>query len=183
MPWTDQTWDAFCSLLEHGWPGPFPSEAGDAYRLLLDDVEPEATFAAVKTLIKQGKPFRPSVAEIAGEAIADPSKPTFDEALHAIRRVVPIHPDTAALERAEGIHPYLRAFIESVGLDRLRRWPIDDPEFGQLETKKLREAWDRFVERADHRTASGMEIDTPVRRQLGPHKPDFKAALPAGGTA
>lgn len=177
---TPDEWAGICTLLEHGWPGEFPDASRAAYAILLDGLNADQVVGALKAKVRQGGTFRPSAAEVAAAVAADPSKPTFDEALQAIRRIVPVRPDEAALERAERVHPYLRAFVESVGLDRLRTWPIDDPEFGQLETAKLRDAWDRFVERADHRQASGVAIDTPVRRQItGPRKPDFAGALPA----
>jgi hypothetical protein len=181
MPWTDQSWDAFCSLLEHGWPGDFPEEAGDAYRALLDNYEPPEVVAALRTLLRRGKSFRPSASEIVGALAEDPTKPTFTEALSAIRRVVPIRPNEAAIDAAERIHPYLAAFVRTAGLDRLRQWPIDDPEYGALERQRLREEWDRFVERADERVTAGLALETVgPRLQLGPRKLDFVAALPAG---
>jgi hypothetical protein len=180
MPWTEMTWDAFCSLLEHGWPGEFSADAGDAYRALLDNVEPERAVAALRTLLARGNRFRPSAAEIAGTLNDDPTRPTFTEALSAIRRVVPIRPNEAALVAAERIHPYLAAFIQAAGLDRLRQWPIDDPEYGQAQTKRLREEWDQFVARADQRVAAGLELTAGTRRQLGPRKLDFAGVLPAG---
>lgn len=176
-------WTGIETLLEHGWPGEFSDAGRAAYRVLLAGLDPDQVLAALRSLARKGGTFRPSAAEVAAAVADDPAKPTFDEALQVIRRVVPVRPDEAALERAAAVHPYLAAFIESVGLDRLRRWPIDDPEFGQLETDRLREAWRLFVVRADHRLASGIAIDTPQRRQLGPRKPDFAGALPAGPSA
>jgi hypothetical protein len=178
MPWTEKSWDAFCSLLEHGFPGPFPEEAGDAYRALLGDYEPAEIVKALRSLIRKGGRFRPSASEIVGELTTDPTKPTFTEALSAIRQVVPIRPDSAALDRAERIHPYLAAFIRSAGLDRLRQWPIDDPEYGSVERKRLKDEWDSFVERADERVAHGLALEQSSASQLGLRRPDFAGALP-----
>jgi hypothetical protein len=176
-------WAGIETLLEHGWPGEFTDPARAAYRILLVGLDPDQVLAALRSLVRKGGAFRPSAAEVAAAVAEDPSKPTFTEALSAIRRVVPVRPDEAALERAEAIHPYLGAFIRACTLQRLRTWEIDDPQWGWKERERLQQEWDRFVARADHRVSSGVEIDAPARRQLaGPRKPDFAGALPAGPT-
>jgi hypothetical protein len=72
-------------------------------------------------------------------------------------------------------------FFEAQSYGRLSVLPIDDPDYGQLEIKRLREDWGQFVGRAEERMAAGLPAGTGTRRQqLGPHKPDFAAALPAG---
>lgn len=177
---TNDEWEGICTLLEAGWPGEFDDVQRLAYRTLLGDMPADQVVEAIRTLTRRGGSFRPSVSELASVAAEDPTKPTFTEALSAIRRVVPIRPNEAALDAAERIHPYLAAFIRVAGLDRLRQWPIDDPEYGPLERQRLRGEWDRFVERADERITAGLAIEAPRRQQLGPRRPDFAGALPEG---
>jgi hypothetical protein len=82
-------------------------------------------------------------------------------------------------ERA--LAPARRRLLRGQTYARLSQLPIDDPDYGQLEIKRLREDWEAFTERAEERQAHGLPIGTGARRQLaGPHKPDFAAALPPG---
>jgi hypothetical protein len=188
--WSDRSWDAFCSLLEHGWPGEFSPEAGDAYRALLDPFEPSQAIAALRALLAQGARFRPSAAEIVGAVTTDPGRPTWDEAYRDLRRALSVrqayHASIAGKQAVclnwlnEHSHPLVAAFFEAKTYARLSQLPVDDPDYGQLEIKRLREDWEAFTERAEERQAHGLPIGTGARKQLGPHKPDFAAALPPG---
>lgn len=158
---TDQEWDAIASLLEHGWPGGFSEEAGDAYRVFLATRDAGAVLAALQRLVQRGGTFRPSAAEIVAALDPDPGRPTFEEAYAALfgpRGVVHARPDEAAMERAERVHPYLAAFVRVQGLDRLRTIGVDDPDYGAIERHRLREAWDRNVEACDGRVREGRAL-------------------------
>jgi hypothetical protein len=184
-------WIGVCSLLEHGFPGEFSDAARVSYRLLLDDFEPGQVVDAVKLLVRKGGTFRPSASEIAGAITADPSTPTFTEALRDLRRALSVRQDYfAKADEKERVcvewleqhsHDLVARFFEAQSYGRLSVLPIDDPDYGQLEIKRLREDWGQFVGRAEERMAAGLPAGTGTRRQqLAPHKPDFAAALPAG---
>jgi hypothetical protein len=180
MPWTEQQWAVFCSLLST-WPGQFTDDQAMAYRILLDDLDPAAALFALKSMTYGGARFRPSPAEIAhGASGGETDRPSFEEALAVIRRVVPIRPDDAALERAEQAHADIAAFIRAFGLDQLRQYPIDDPEYAQLRRRDLEAAWARFCERADVRAAAGLALGARSRR-AALERFDPLRALEAGG--
>jgi hypothetical protein len=175
-------WDAIGYLLENGWPGEFDDGAQAAYRTLLDGYQPEQIVAALRSLVRRGGRFRPSVSEIAAELNADPGRPTWSEAYRLLfgqRGFLTVRPEEAALRRANDRHPLLAAFIRQEGYERLTMLPVHDPDWGEKTRRDLERAWERLEERADHRAAAGMAIDAVGRRQqIGPHRPDYLAALP-----
>jgi hypothetical protein len=196
--WSSDDWDAFCSLLEHGFPGDFPPEASKAYRLLLDGTDPGEIVAALRRLLHRGHTFRPSAAELLGEVRADPSRPTFEEAFTLIygprgafrARVSGRWADegerramiaAATRERLAGMHPLIGAFVDRLGMDYLRGLELEDPDYSQLRRKELRDAWERHVDAFGDREVAALAAGTP-RGELGMHKFDPLAALgvPAG---
>jgi hypothetical protein len=189
---TDDEWEGVCTLIEAAWPGEFGDVQRVAYRTLLDDHSAEQLVAALKALARQGGSFRPSVSEIAGTLHADPSKPTWPEALRDLRRALAVrqayHATDAEKEARcatwlrEHSHELVACFFEAQTYERLRSLPIDDPDYGQLETKRLAEQWEAFVGRAEERVAHGLPVATGTRKQLGPRKPDFAGVLTEGGS-
>ena len=178
----DKEWAAVESLLEHGWPGAFDAAAGNAYRVLLADIEPARILAALKVLVQRGGTFRPSAAEIVAAATADPGRPTFDEVFAALFGPLPGHRpilgvrggEPAALEQADELHPFVGAFVRAQGYDRLRLLEVFDPEYGPLRRRELAEAWARHTEACDERIRTGRALDAAGRaaRQIGPRKLD-----------
>ena len=174
MSWSPDQWDVFAGLLDRGWPGELEPAGENAYRVLLDDCEPEALVAALKRLLHRGQRFRPSAAELLAEARRDPSAPTFDEAYVLIfgpRGVLAARPsraalqeardpraahNEAALERAQELHPLVYSFVARQGAERLRLLPLADPQYGELRRKELREAWDAHVEAAEGREVAAL---------------------------
>lgn len=77
-------WDMLFDLLDTGWPGELTQDAAAAYRTLLAGVPQEHVIDGLRRLLHKGARFRPSAAELLGEARADRSAPTFDEALRLI---------------------------------------------------------------------------------------------------
>jgi hypothetical protein len=76
-------WKLFFDLLDNGWPGELTPGQADAYEATLGT--PDArVLAALNRLLHAGARFRPSPAEILGEARNDPSIPTFDEMLRLV---------------------------------------------------------------------------------------------------
>src|SRR3954452_1330274 len=82
--WTDETWAMFFELLDKGWPGELAPDAAEAYRVLLDGVDPERVIGGLRRLLHGGAKFRPSAAEILDAGRRDPRRPTFAEAVRLI---------------------------------------------------------------------------------------------------
>lgn len=165
-------WAGICLLIEEGWPGEFGDAAEKAWRVLLDDYDAVQVLRAVKLLVTRGGKFRPSVAEVVAEINYDPSKPTFEEVYRLIfgrggvlrARVSYAGPivdadqkrEKAMRARMTEIHPLVASFIDRYGLSRLRTLELDDPDYGELRRKELREAWDRHVDAMDGREAAAL---------------------------
>lgn len=178
MTWTNQHWQAFCSLVEDGWPGDFDDDAALAYRTLLDGVDPVEAAQALRRLLYRGNRFRPSAAELLAEMRVDVSRPTWDEAFQLIfgrRGVLNARPskqsstivygseqerqqlfDDAAIQRADGMHPLIGSFIARQGLDRLRNLSINDPDWGEKHRRDLEKAWDQHIDAFDGRQVTAI---------------------------
>jgi hypothetical protein len=161
VSWGDIEWDAFCALLEEGWPGEFAEDARVAWRVLLDDVQPVAGVQALKRLLLAGIRFRPSAAELLAEVHHDPSKPTWEEAWTLIQRAIRRHrTDQALLAALDEHHASLRAFVERYGPQRLRTLPVGDPVWGEQRLRELREAWDRHMDASETRQVAALAAGT-----------------------
>lgn len=186
MSWTEQQWDVFSGLVAEAWHGEFEPAAEDAWRILLESVEPAAATEALRRLLLEGRQHRPSVSELLAEVRADPSKPTFDEAFRLIfGRGGALLADAhgmfedlskervarkrAILERAQSMHPLIASFIERQGIDRLLTLRVDDHEWGEKRRFDLEGAWDRHVEAFDGREVAALASGRPDHlRQLDP---------------
>lgn len=170
MTWEPQEWDAFCSLLEEGWPGVFSESTAEAWRVLLDATPPQTAVTALRRLLLEGRRFRPSVSELLAATRHDPSRPTFDEALVLIRRALTAtFGERDALERLS--HPLVRSFVQRQGVDRLRMFPLDDPVWGEKHRRDLEGAWDRHVEAFDGREIAALASGSGDLRRLDPLAP------------
>lgn len=181
MSFTDDTaWDGFCTLIEEGWHGDFDDKARDAWRILLAPLTPEQASVALGKLMMEGRPHRPSPSEFLAAARNDPSVPTFDEALQAIRYALKakgpsadeitrktgstfIDEDTEKRERRAAIqarlaeaHPLVGTFVARQGLGRLRNLPLDDVDWGEKTRRDLEVAWDEHVDTTDHRKVAEL---------------------------
>ena len=189
MAWTDDQWAMLLALLEHGFASaePFTPAAADAYRVLMDGIEPEPAIAAVRQLVHEGQTFRPKPGEIAKLARRDASCPTFEEAYElmfgragALRarpaagqvfggthaeaeRALQQSKRDAVLERAAGMHPLVRSFIELQGVERLLTLPVEDPDYGELRRTELRDAWDRHVQAGEIRQVAALAAGSDPR--------------------
>lgn len=163
MTWTIDEWDAFAALLENGWPGEFSANAGQAYRVLLDPVSSRDALHALQKLVQTGGRFRPSAAEIAAAALADPGRPTWDEAFTVLfsgsSAVLRCRTEEGALERAGNVHPYIESFLRVQGYDRLRMLEVFDPDFGEQRRHILGQAYDRHVQTCDDRVRTGRALN------------------------
>lgn len=191
MSWDTETWDAFCGLIDEGWPGTFDEKAARSWRVLLDGVEPGQAVAAMRRLLFTGQRFRPSASELLGELRRDPGAPTFEEAYRLIFApggVLAARPgnggpvtysseadrrallNQAATDRAAELHPLVAGFVARQTPARLRALEVDDPDYGELRRKELRDSWDRHVEAFTGRETAALAAGTGRTglRQLDP---------------
>jgi hypothetical protein len=163
-----------------------------SYRILLDKYEPEQVVAAIQSMVDGGRQYRPMPGEVVAAIRHDPTMPTWPEAYRDVMRALRVHtPYQASDGEKEAIavgwlrehsHELVAAFFRAQTYAVLSMLPLNDQDDdGKFAVKRLREDWEAFVERADDRIAQGLPLDQgTARKQLGPRKPDFAAALPEG---
>lgn len=200
MTWTADDERGIRRALLGSWPGTvvaWGAEAIDAYLYVLQarGLTAEQVMRAIGTW-PAGSDFPPSAPNLAAQALKDPSKPTFEEAYALIygrggvlRARLPydgpvLNPevmrDAAARRRMEEIHPLVSSFIARYGLTRLRLLEVDDPVWGEVRRKELREAYDRHCEAMDGRDVAAL-ASGQRRGEIG--RLDPLAALGARPTA
>lgn len=137
-------------------------------------VTPHQALVALRSCEADQK-FPPSAPELAALARVDPDVPIWSEAFDKIygRGGVlcarPSYPpggwtgdelqvaqDKLALERADGFHRLLGAFVRTQTLRRLRMLHVDDPDHGELVRKELGKDWDQFVATTDRRQIAAI---------------------------
>lgn len=175
MTWTDDTWRAFHSLLEEGWPGEFDTAQSNAYLVLLDDIDPVRAARAVKALLRTSK-WRPSAAEIVQACQADHRRPTFDEAFHILfehaHSPLKARSTGEAVQRAMSFHPLIARFVQVMGRDRLAYMEVFDPDYGRVRRQELRTTWAEIDETTRGRDIAAMVAGSGERHgQLGRFDP------------
>lgn len=172
MSWTGRQWDVFAGLVAEAWHGDF-DEAENAWRILLDGVDPAEAKQALQRLLLEGREHRPSVSEFLAEIRRDRSQPTFDEAFELIfgRRGAlkadatgtfeDLRTERAArrqaiLERAQSMHPLIASFIIRQSVERLLMLDVHDPEWGEKRRRDMEGSWDRHVEAFDGREVAAI---------------------------
>lgn len=199
MSWTDEQWSMFTSIISRGFAArdPFTQDDSRVYRLLLDTVDPDGALQAVRELVLEGQALRPKPGEIVARCRRDPSVPTFEEAYRLIfgpGGILTARPasngpltygsdaerrqlyDQAALTKAGNFHPLVATFVERQGIGHLRTLPVDDPDYGELRRKELRDSWDRHLVAMDGRDAAALAA-AGDRSALGMRQFDPLAAL------
>lgn len=170
MSWTEPQWAAFVSVLQRGFASrePFTDQDAAVYRLLLEGVPPERAMAALREMVAGRVVYRPRPGEIVGYIHHDPGAPTFAEALALIYGTggvlaaqPPLGPCSeaqraraqleAAATRAGRMHPLVGGFIRTQGLERLRRLPLEDAEYGGIKRAELKRDWEEFVAASEGR--------------------------------
>ncbi len=180
-------WQQLAALLENGWRGGFDDERSAAYFVFLGRYDAVEVERALHVLVRTGKPFIPAVAEIVQAIEQDPSVPSWAEAYRMIfgaRGVLcarapagtPVEQrrgaeERAALDRAAESHPLLAPFVASEGVQRLRMLPVDDPDWGEVERRRLGEQWAEFLARVEGRRRRGLAVEAASVRSLsGPRR-------------
>lgn len=149
---TDAEWDTFALLLDKGfkWREPFGQAHETTYRVLLDGYDGEQIAYALRALIASGQVFGPTPGEIVAAVRTDPSRPTFEEMLHGLYGPGGIY---GFKRSGVTISPWVTAFADNFGRERLRLLEIEDPDEGKWRRRELQDAWERFLEANESRQA------------------------------
>lgn len=205
--WRDGEWQTFLWLFREWWsdkPENWTDRRVAALAIGLTDFSADQASGALRRLVNAGAKWPPRLAEIVNAIHVDRAAPSWAEArtllferpdgvIHARaqrpdggfggqaeRRAAK---DRAMHERAAGHGEMIQAFVHAFGAERLDNVPPPDAEYGDLEMQRVRELWQEFVDRADARRRDGLPLLTePLeqrRRELGPVRPDFAAAIGA----
>lgn len=153
---TGEEWDVIEMVMEECWRGDWSEDTGRAYRLVLGELSAEAVMAAVRKLALGGARHRPSVGELAGALNADPGLPSWTEVEEILLGERGLLRGFAGVE----MHEVLAAFVEARGRERLAQLPFDDPQWGEVERRRVREDWERFAERAEERRLHGLALQS-----------------------
>jgi hypothetical protein len=128
-------------------------------------VSAQAALIAIRSC-DAGQAFPPSAPELAGLVQRDPSRPTATEAIEQIYGPGGVF----GFKRANvTVSPWVLAFVDRYGPDRLRLLEVDDDEYGALRRKELGQAYEEFLVAMEGRELH--EIATGRRRQLGRFDP------------
>jgi hypothetical protein len=165
-------WKGLATMLAVWWQGDFGPEERDVWWIAMCDHDRETVFQALKLALRTSPTFRPKPGEIIALCSPDadsartPSWPEARQALFGPRGVVHMSiskGDDAALERAEQVHPYLAAYCQAAGLQRLRMEEVDDPDHGGAVIKRLGDEYSDHVRRCDERIATGRSLEAMGR--------------------
>lgn len=174
-------WKNVGTVLLGSWPAQVASWGREGIAAYVSELEarglsPDVAIVGLRSW--EGK-WPPSAGELAGSLRRDVEIPTFDEALKAIlwciKAAAPrfswesdghgtfISADDERLARIEGVrvqlekvHPCVRSFAETRGIDQLSRLPLDDPDWGLKHRRDLERAWDNHVVSIDRRQVARL---------------------------
>jgi integrase len=152
-PVTDSEWAVIEQLLAEGWNQAWDQRKADAYRLLLGGYEAGEVAMAVRRIIERGTAYRPSIAEVVAAINVDAGLPTWAETYQLI---IAVCWDPGRLGEA---HEVVRLFVQAQGLGRLQTLPLNDPDWGHVERKRLGDEYDRFVDRYQERRREGRALE------------------------
>lgn len=179
MTWTAEEQREIGTALLGSWPGTMTAWGKEAIAAYISELRArgltaEQTLTAIRTW-PAGSDFPPSAPNLAALARQDPSTPTPEEAYRLIygpRGVMRARPapggsygseaemlgarNEARVKRAYELHPMLGAFVERFGVDRLAMLEVDDPDYGELRRRDVREAWERHCEAMQGRDVAAL---------------------------
>jgi hypothetical protein len=149
----DERWRGFIRALLGSWPSQVASWGEEGIAAYVAEVQargvgPEDAIGAIRASTSS---FPPSAGELAKLARSDPSRPSFQEAYQTIygaKGITWSHYRERALAQA---HPFVRAFAESYGIDRLGMLEVNHDTYGGAVRRDLERAYEGFAERFDQR--------------------------------
>jgi hypothetical protein len=189
---TAEEWIPVARKLRNCWRGDFSDEMAGDYFDMLASFPGEVVEGAVKALVLDPKPWVPAVPEIIGQIrkMVEPPVPAWPEVRNALLRALSVGAkrnyfasDEEKQVKAvrwleEKIHPVVARFFEMETYERLARIEWDDPEYGMLREKELRERWEEFIDVARARMERGLALEAAGGgMQLGPRRLDAAASL------
>lgn len=155
------TWEDVGRALIGSWPSQVASWGKDAIQAYVDEIQargvtPDRALVAIRCCTGS---FPPSAGELAAQARKDPDQPTADELLAQL-----YGPGGAFGFKRSGVtvSPWVLAFVESYGRERLRMLEVDDPKDGKWRRRELMESWERFLEANE-----GRQVHEIARRSSG----------------
>lgn len=187
---TDREWDEICVLIDDCWKGELDERKATSYRLFLDRHPQGLVFAALEVLVEGGVAFLPSVPEIVKSvrSLTEQPLPGWTEVYeHLSRATRRAGADYHAPEQAktavgaawldEYSHAVVARFFEGEGYGRMSKIGYDDPDYGLLRQKELRDRWDQFCKVAEQRLVQGRALEASGQRALGGPRSLSQAAL------
>lgn len=170
---TRAEWRLIAGLVDEWWPGKFERNSADAWFVALENREAQSVLDALKMLLARGGVHRPSLGEVVGQLRAEPSRPTFDEAYRLIYGPGGV---LGFKRKAKVGNPWVLAFVERFGVDRLRLLEVDSEDYGEVNRRALRQSWEQFVEAMEGRDIAALTLG---KRRGGMAHLDPLAALVA----
>lgn len=171
MSWTTDEWEGFTLCLERWWKDPFDDSDRIAWKLAVDGLDPQTAAGALKLLLRRGETWRPSVAEFV--AALEPVAPTFDEAWpviqNAMRLLRPGEDGAAVVSQVRSLAGDQAAgWLASYGVWRLANEPVEDPSYGGVVVKRLRDHYSELVAEpaGRDRLVAALESPRSGRREL-----------------
>jgi hypothetical protein len=176
---TIQEWTRLAYFMEHAWNTPeWTDDKTAVYYEFLKNHEAGMVLKAIHYLQQEGKPFRPSSAQIVNaiNKMSDAELPSWSVVFGSIDKAL-------AMRRVQGlcflraIHPIVRAFVEWEGWEALQvsQWYGD---YGELERERLRVRWEAFSDNAKDRVMHGRSIHSMTGGHCDvPHQLDMVEAL------
>lgn len=176
-------WRRVAVVLENAWRGDWDDARSASYFALLEPFEVEQVEQALHVIVRNGKPFLPTVPEIiaAIDAASTVQSSTWDECWLLVRRVIKRRGRRGAekaLEDLRSADPLVASWVGVYGWDRLCAAEVEHPQYGPATLVRLRESWDAHVERHRDRDHQALALTAVGRRSLsGPRKVDAARAL------
>lgn len=171
-------WQRVARALLGRWPSQVSTWGEEGIAAFVEELQADGlTAEQALVAIRQhrpegGKDFPPSVAQISDLARTDPDQPTFEEAYRQLYEPGGVF---GFRRRDVTVSPWVLAFVEDYGRERLRLLPVDGEHAG-IVRRELGEAWDRFITASKGREVAA--IAGRRRGQLG--KPDFAGVIGRG---
>jgi hypothetical protein len=152
-------WRDVATALLGSWPatvGSWRAETLAAYvgQLEARGLTPDAAFEAILAWDGGDQIVPPSASQLAAVAVRDPDRPTADEMLEQV-----YGPGGLFGFKRSGvtISPWVTAFAERYGRDRLRLLEVDGDN-GNLVRNDLKQSYEQFVEANEHREAAALRV-------------------------
>jgi hypothetical protein len=152
VSWTPEEQRAVTQALLGTWPSQVASWEREGIVAYLAELQAREMSAeqALTAIRARSDRFPPSAGELAAEARKDPSRPTFEELLDQLYGPGGVF----GFKRSNvTISPWVTAFADGFGRDRLRMLALDDPDDGKWRRRELEDAWSRFLEASEGRAA------------------------------